>query len=220
MHRHQRKMLNPAFSVQTIRELTPLMAIPAVHLCEKWHKEIEGKEEPSEVIVSHGLSLATLDVIGLAGFGQDFSSVKYDGTEKSNKLSSAYLAIFDPDRGFGLMQFLSFFFPLLRKVPTKKNLELAQAIRWLDEESEAVVLRGMDNAKQMKHNSVLGLMIKSSEEQGMSPSVKDLQNQCLTFLAAGYLFKCSVYFMADTLSNGTTLDTKLPVLHCLGVYGY
>lgn len=179
-------MLNPAFSVQTIRDLAPLMAIPAVHLCEKWLREIEGKgEEPAEVIISHGLSLATLDVIGLAGFGQDFSSVKYDGTEKSNKLSSAYLTIFSTDRAFSLLQFLSFFFPFLRKVPTKRNLEFAWALRWLDEESEAVVHRGIERADKMNHNNLLCLMIKSSEEQGDKFSIKELQNQCLTFLAAG-----------------------------------
>jgi hypothetical protein len=73
LHRHQRKMLNPAFSVNSLRALVPLMAKPGYRLRDAWMDMVnssknkvtdENGEVYTEIKVSSGLSLATLDVIG------------------------------------------------------------------------------------------------------------------------------------------------------------
>lgn len=60
-------MLNPAFSIQAIREMVHLMMIPGVQLRNSWldevkkyNKSIGENNQPTEIIVSNGLSLATL----------------------------------------------------------------------------------------------------------------------------------------------------------------
>lgn len=182
--------MNPAFTVAATRDLVPLMAVPAVQLAEKWQKEIEHKgrnsSTPVEIQVSYGLNLATLDIIGLAGFGQEFHALAYDGTDKINKLSSAYMTIFGSNEGNrSMLRFLSSFFPILGKIPTRDNIEYQRALKWINEESRKVVEHGIQQSKVEKRNNLLALMIDTESEDGKKMSIKELQNQCLTFLAAG-----------------------------------
>ncbi|KAI8089521.1 cytochrome P450 [Halteromyces radiatus] len=203
-HRKQRKMLNPAFSVQALRYMIPLMVAPGVQLRNKWMEIIAQDKKngntngPTEIIVSSGLSLATLDVIGSAGMGQNFDSLQTYNTPSENKLSKAYLDIFKADTS--LFRVLTFFFPILRHVPTERNKMLNQDLKWLDEESRRLVEVGMDRVDQdkKKHQNIsndqgsrqvkdlLTLMVDEVDEAGHSMTVKELQNQCLTFLAAGH----------------------------------
>ncbi|KAI9299889.1 cytochrome P450, partial [Cunninghamella echinulata] len=212
-HRQQRKMLNPAFSIQAIREMTHLMMIPGVQLRNSWMDQIMKNNEkngnsnqPTEIIVSKGLSLATLDVIGEAGFGHSFESIKTADTPQQNKLSKAYMDIFDTKAS--LMRILQFFFPVLEYLPTQRNLDIKQDLKWLNEESEKLIQDGLERIKreersnkenddgkgddtlyQQKKRSkdLLTLMSKEiDQETGSGMSIKELQNQCLTFLAAGH----------------------------------
>jgi cytochrome P450 len=199
-HRHQRKMLNPAFSVNSTRAILPLMAIPGHRLRDQWKAMVESTEhkvkdkegqEYTEIEVSSGLSLATLDVIGWA-FGQDFKSLEFAGTDKQSKLSQAYLHIFSTDAS--PMRVLSFIFPFLRHLPTERNRKMRQSLKWLDEESRNLVQAGVDRAalvkasgiKDNKPKDLLATMVDLiDEETGQGFTVDEIKNQCLTFLAAG-----------------------------------
>ncbi|KAI8373463.1 cytochrome P450 [Choanephora cucurbitarum] len=201
-HRRQRRMLNPAFSVNSVRALVPLMAKPGHLLRDIWLKQIkeeqgnkvrsENGEELTEIEVSSGLSLAALDVIGWA-FGQDFKSVEFSGTPQQSKLSQAYLNIFAPNLGF--IRILSLLFPILRYLPTKRNRLMAKHLKWLNEESRNLVQAGVDRAakekaegiKSDKPKDLLAIMVNLiDEETGKGFTVEELKEQCLTFLAAGH----------------------------------
>jgi cytochrome P450 len=199
-HRHQRKMLNPAFSVNSVRALVPLIAKPGHRLRDTWMKQMaqesskvktEDGQELSEVEVSTGLSMATLDVIGWA-FGQDFKSLEFAGTANQSKLSQAYLSIFSNDMSF--MRILSFIFPILRHLPTERNRRTKRDLKWLDQESRALVQAGIDRAAKTKASHIknngpkdlLATMVDLiDEETGKGFTVDELKEQCLTFLAAG-----------------------------------
>ncbi|KAG0170843.1 hypothetical protein DFQ28_001484 [Apophysomyces sp. BC1034] len=177
LHRQQRKLLNPAFSVQAVQDMVPLMAIPGIQLCNKWIACTSAT--PTEIDVSHDLSLATLDIIGMAGFGQEFRAVNQAGS----KLTEAYMNILPSEPS--LMDFLVFLFPLLRKIPTQRHRELRRKERSLHESSREVVEKGLGRTE--KASDLLALMADQVDEdtkQGMT--VRELQNQCLTFLAAGH----------------------------------
>lgn len=195
-HRHQRKMLNPAFSVNSIRSVLPLMAIPGHRLRDNWLAMIHSTEnkvdnECTEIQVSSGLSLATLDVIGWA-FGQDFKSLEFAGTPYQSKLSQAYLHLFSNDVSF--MRVLTFVFPFLRHLPTPRNRLVRRDLQWLDEESRALVQVGIDRAAKAKASGIIDNKPKDllatmvdliDEETGQGFTADELKNQCLTFLAAG-----------------------------------
>jgi cytochrome P450 len=193
-------MLNPAFSVQSTRALVPLMAVPGHHLRDHWLKLLKSEEttkvgennELTELIISNDLSLATLDVIGLAGFGQDLKSLEYSGTPEQNKLSQAYLHLFSSD--MSIMRVLGLLFPFFRNIPTERNLKIRRDVRWLEEESKALVQAGIERAKAEKEAGItsskpkdlLALMVGLiDEETGKGFTAEELRNQCLTFLAAG-----------------------------------
>ncbi|KAI9264985.1 cytochrome P450 [Phascolomyces articulosus] len=197
VHRRHRKMLNPAFSIQAIRELTPILFVPPVQLVEKWMDEIKAKQtqpdEAVEIVVSHGLSLVTLDEIGLGGFGQEFNAIRNDGTDKVNNLSWAYQTIFDPSDQQNILTLMTQFFPLLQYLPTQRRYEMDKALRLLDEESRNVVHRGIERVHEIKaqgcspENHLLSLMIRNSDDEtGQGLTAEELRNQCLTFLAAGH----------------------------------
>jgi cytochrome P450 len=199
-HRHQRKMLNPAFSVNSVRALVPLMAKPGYQLRDTWMNQMaqestkvktQNGQELSEIEVSTGLSMATLDVIGWA-FGQDFKSLEFHGTPNQSKLSQAYLSIFSNDLTF--MRILTFLFPILRHLPTERNTRAKRDVKWLNEESKTLVQAGIDRAVRAKATGVkedgpkdlLATMVDLiDEETGNGFTVDELKEQCLTFLAAG-----------------------------------
>lgn len=56
------------------------------------------------------LGRATLDIIGLAGFGYTFNSL----TDSSNELALAYATMFSTARKFRVMTILQVWFPILR----------------------------------------------------------------------------------------------------------
>lgn len=185
-------MLNPAFSVQSIRAMVPLMLGPGYTLRDQWlHKISESNTEYTEIEVSKSLSLATLDVIGITAFGQDFKSLSYYGTEKMNRLSKAYLSIFSNETA--IMQILSIVFPILRYLPTKRNREEAKMLRWLKEDSAALVEAGIQRDQEEKRSGkinqskdLLALMVNLiDEDTGKGFTKEELRDQCLTFLAAG-----------------------------------
>ncbi|KAI8138349.1 cytochrome P450 [Fennellomyces sp. T-0311] len=191
VHRRHRKMLHPAFSLQAIRDLVPVLFVPAVHLCEKWTQEIKEKQTADKAVaidVSHGISLAALDEIGLFAFGQEFHAIRNDGTHKINRLGAAYHTIFDPNHR-SMLQLFGLFFPILQKVPTSQNRLIRKALRTMHEESRRVVQRGIERAQSTSKNEnyLLALMIRlSDDESGNGFTPEELRQQCLTFLAAGH----------------------------------
>jgi len=78
VHKRQRRVATPAFSIQNLRALVPLVFSKGEELRDKWMDIIRAAEEdqePSEeqnsrqveIDVCHWISRATFDVIGLAG---------------------------------------------------------------------------------------------------------------------------------------------------------
>jgi cytochrome P450 len=68
VHKRQRRVGMPAFSIQNLRSLTPLIFNKGNRLKEKWLQL--GRESSSRELtidVCHWVSRATFDVIGIAG---------------------------------------------------------------------------------------------------------------------------------------------------------
>ncbi|KAF9079523.1 hypothetical protein BGX27_006315, partial [Mortierella sp. AM989] len=120
-------MLNPAFSVKHIKEMLPIMAIPAELMAKMWLERVDqSKEEGIEFDITTDLGRATLDIIGLAGFGYDFKAL----TDPDNELSMAYSELFGTSAN--LSQFLRAFIPYYEYVPSKDNRRRQKAIDTID----------------------------------------------------------------------------------------
>ena len=123
-HTMQRRIIAPAFTHQSVRQMTPVFFKKADELAEKWKDIIAEKWETTEVTtpprvanaiidVAHWISRASFDVIGLAGFNYDFHAL----TDESEKVYGAYRRMFNiADKRLGLWQVLELYFPILRKI--------------------------------------------------------------------------------------------------------
>jgi cytochrome P450 len=68
VHKRQRRVATPAFSVQNLRALVPLVFNKGLELKERWFSLIESSGTPDVTMdVAHWINRATFDVIGLAG---------------------------------------------------------------------------------------------------------------------------------------------------------
>ena len=72
-HKRQRRILNPAFGVNHIRQITPHFWSKANQFVEAWKPVVESQPEEG-IDVTKWISRVTLDIIGLAG---SYSSCEY-----------------------------------------------------------------------------------------------------------------------------------------------
>jgi cytochrome P450 len=186
-HRHQRKMLNPVFSLNAIRTMVPDMFVPGKRLVDTWTEQLNSGD--NEVNILNGLSRATLDVISINGFGYDYAS-SVPGAPP-NSLNEAYNIIFAGSDTF--VRILFAILPFMRKLPLKRNIDFRHAINVIDTESKNLVTEARNRSSGEKHVSgrkatrdLLTIMTKERDEvsgEGMSDDA--LQAQIMTFLAAG-----------------------------------
>ncbi|KAF9485887.1 cytochrome P450 [Pholiota conissans] len=119
-HRRQRKILTPAFSSSHLKSLAPIFWDKAAELRDIWLAEIDNaptsttKENDHTLLridVLSWLGRATLDVIGLAGFGYRFAAL----TDDMDELARAFGVVFSTARRFRVMTILQVWFPVLRR---------------------------------------------------------------------------------------------------------
>lgn len=120
----------PAFAFRHVKDLYPTFWDKSREMVEaisaSLHATPASGEKPSNVIeVSDWTSRATLDIIGVAGMGQDFGSLK----DPNNKLNQVYKTIFDPPPGTRYLQILGAFLPqwFLKNLPIERNRVLNEA---------------------------------------------------------------------------------------------
>ncbi|KAI0828716.1 cytochrome P450 [Trametes gibbosa] len=107
-HRKQRKMLNPAFSVNHLREMTPLF-YGVVH---KLRSAIEARvyenaSRTAEVDVVNWMGRTALELIGQAGLGYSFDPLVSDATDEFGKALEDIMPTLA--QVHGLQQYIPFF---------------------------------------------------------------------------------------------------------------
>ncbi|KAJ7202836.1 cytochrome P450 [Mycena pura] len=216
-HKRQRKILTPAFSSSHIKSLTPVFWDKASQLRDIWLRLAEAdscntndaKSETPRAFPGYvrvdalaWLGRATLDAIGLAGFGYHFNSL----TDDNNELARAFSVIFSTARKFRVMTVLQVWFPFLRKF-RRNNAVMTQAhatmrrigLELIEERSRAVieeqrrVLSGagdlkIDGDKTVLGRDILSVLIRSNIASAAKEnmSVEEVLCQISTFIAAGH----------------------------------
>lgn len=120
-HTKQRRIIGPAFSQEAIKRMNPIFLSKAQEVLEQWKGIHHVSNRPLALVESSGvivdvanwMSRAAFDVIGLAGFDQDFKAVQ----DESSDVYHAYRSIFNiADKGLGLREIVDLYFPILRKI--------------------------------------------------------------------------------------------------------
>ncbi|KAF9259980.1 cytochrome P450 [Marasmius fiardii PR-910] len=191
-HRRQRRALSPAFSNAALRRLTSVFYDSAYKLKSYWDNEIENHPDGAIIEVQQWMNHVALDSVGIAGFSHDFGAL--DGK------SSAVLDVFQslgqaPPTRFGTLIFLlSFVFPVLLYIPTKRNVILGKMRKRMEELAREMLEKSkrIEESGEAGDKSIIGLLIKAeslnANEKGderlhMTPEEVAAQN---VLLVAGY----------------------------------
>ncbi|PKY16233.1 cytochrome P450 [Rhizophagus irregularis] len=184
-HKRQRKMMNPAFTHNNIKEMVPTF----IRVVSTLKELIEDKiKEDSNINLTPYISKTTLDVIGSVGFNYEFNSLT-----SSNDLADAYASLFNNKTNPVLRIFvsiLSSYIPLVRKIPIDENRKFNNACSVIHRVSKKLMEEKYNEAKngELKSKDLLSLLININKtlpaEEKMTDEV--LQYQIMTFLIAGH----------------------------------
>ncbi|KAJ4468196.1 cytochrome-450 hydroxylase [Lentinula aciculospora] len=171
MHKRQRRLATPAFSIQNMRALIPLVFEKGDQLKNRWKDTMDSSTtEATTVDVCQWMSRATFDIIGLAGFDYNFNSIQ----DESNELFMAYKEMFDKVIGkssfWGTLA--SVYFPTLFKIVPNQRSRII-------ERCQAVIRREAGNMITEKKRK-----IAEGEKCGKVYQGKDILTQLLTSNAA------------------------------------
>ncbi|KAL1939456.1 hypothetical protein VTO73DRAFT_10012 [Trametes versicolor] len=200
-HKHQRKIMNPAFGPAQIRELTPMLIQKAMEvsfdLRRAWAHEASD-HCPARINVLKGLSRVTLDAIGLAGFGHNIGAL---GSQQigDNELAKAFEDIFDVPKRIPALTVLQTVFPILECLSNNimRRFDHALSImrriglqRIADKKASiAAELHEKDSVtcSSPRNRDLLTLLIKANmAPEGPRLSDEDVLAQFSTFLATGH----------------------------------
>ncbi|KAJ6577019.1 cytochrome P450 [Mycena vulgaris] len=126
-HKRQRKILNPAFGVAQIRELTGIFNEKSMQLRDIWMRQIADDSGSSRVDVLAWLRKMTLDVIGQAGFNYQFNAMEPKG--HPNELDQAFTHLFHSPQSQrqGALRFVQAAIPILSIFPTPGGKMIKEA---------------------------------------------------------------------------------------------
>lgn len=184
--------MSPAFSFRHIKTLYPVfwqkareivLAVDAENntnsKCKLEDQAIE--ESVRGLNVANIFSRVTLDIIGVAGFGQTFNAV----SEPSNELYQTYQRIMRTSRTTRALGLLGMILPmgLLRSLPLQRNSEIAHSSSYI-----RMTCRRMIEEKRKKQSlgKDTGIDVLSVAMQSGAFTDDELVDQSMNFLAAGH----------------------------------
>ncbi|XWW96138.1 hypothetical protein V2A60_004109 [Cordyceps javanica] len=185
-HRRQRRSMMPAFQFRHIKDLYPVFWDKSREVVQAMTRTLDGGAE-GRLYVSHWASLATLDIIGMAAMGRDFSAVR----DPDNKLVRQYTRVFEGQSLLRVFLVLGTVLPqwLIEELPVPRIREFRDAMRairsvcqeLIDEKRAKLRAQKRDAAAAADDVDILSIALESGQftDEG-------LQNQLMTFFAAGH----------------------------------
>jgi cytochrome P450 len=121
-HKKQRRLIGPGFTNQAVKAMAPIFFQKAEELRDRWDtliseapKEAQStsSEDSAVLDVSHWVSRATFDAIGLAGFDYNFRCLQ----DETEEVYLAYRKMFNvADKGPGLKGLVQLYLPFVEKI--------------------------------------------------------------------------------------------------------
>ena len=127
-------------------------------------------------------SRAALDIIGVAGMGQDFDAIDNPDTE----LNATYRKVFQPSRQQQIMGFLGLVLPqwFLRSLPLAHNQNIVEASQTIKKVCRQLIRQKQEKLDQKEKRVDVDILSVALESGGFTE--EELVNQMMTFLAAGH----------------------------------
>ena len=139
---------------------------------------VQNLKDAPVVEISEWSSRATLDIIGLAGMGQDFNAI----SDPKNELAAAYRRVFSRGDDSKILAILYFFLPLW--LLKRQNFDMFQAANTIKRTCRQLISKKKERLEQ-KEQRVDVDILSVALESGVFTE-ENLVNQMMTFLAAGH----------------------------------
>ncbi|KAF8319087.1 cytochrome P450 [Clavulina sp. PMI_390] len=196
-HLRQRRVVNPAFGTNQMKEFYPTMLERALKFCDDIVALLNCSPVlPMTIDLVQHTNAASLDILMAAGFGNDLGGKASDDQQQLIEVFKNYL---EQNRGLGLTAGLRLMVPVLRYVPdpskrskvtrTAKETMKCISLRMIAQrraDMEALEAIGVVDTAYGK--DILTLLIKANMAQGVKQRLSDeeLIAQMSTFLFAGH----------------------------------
>jgi cytochrome P450 len=187
----------PAFNFRHIKELYPIFWAKSQEMVLCIEEELKKTAPDNAVEIGEWISRATLDIIGLAGMGQDFNSLK----DPDTKLNRVYRNVFQPNSSAQFLGLLQFFIPMriVQALPFKRNDDILAASQVARETSRQLV---QAKKQKLEKKEALSPDIISVAVESGGFTDEQLANNMMTFLAAGHettasAFTWAIYLMCQ-----------------------
>lgn len=221
-HKMQRKNLMPAFAYRHLKNLIPVFwdksreAVEAmtVHInsggipnseLPDFQKRPDVENDDAVLEAGEWASRATLDIIGVAGLGQDFGAIK----DPDTLLNKTYRKVFKPSRQAAILGLLNLFLPgwFVKNLPVKRNGEIEEAAGIIRETCRHLIRAKKDKLEKKELNDI-DILSVAIESGGFSE--EKLIDQLMTFLAAGHETTATAMTWAVyMLSRNPEIQTRL-----------
>ena len=171
----------PAFNYRHVKDLYPIFWSKSRELVECLKKELDQKSPDNVVEINDWASRATLDIIGVAGLGQDFNALQNPNTE----LNTTYRKIFAPSRAGQRLGLLSMFIhpKIIENLPIKRNDDVFDARRVIRSVSRDIIRQKKETLERNEKRNV-DIISVALESGGFTD--ENLVDQMMTFIAAGH----------------------------------
>ncbi|CEL63637.1 Cholesterol 24-hydroxylase OS=Mus musculus GN=Cyp46a1 PE=2 SV=1 [Rhizoctonia solani AG-1 IB] len=193
-HKRQRRIMNPSFNTPHIRNLVPVFWAKSNQLRDIWLEKLRDKPDGETIDILLGTTCATLDIIGIAGFGYEFHSL--EGTDE-DELAKAFMSVFNSnDKKPSTIGLLVMIICHRLGIPTKvsrrlkANLATIRRIGMRIVEDKKTILKQNKGGEESHGRDLLTLLIKSNiapdVEKDEVMTDEEIFGQISTFLAAGH----------------------------------
>lgn len=236
-HRRQRRVLNPAFSVTAIREMVPDFFGVAYKLRDAVAAEA-GKpsldeKKPQEVEVHELVSHATLDIIGVSGFGaRDLSS-------SDSALGTSYADLLTARNQANIFDFLQITYPAFKNLPTKATRKIKDSRTITDKLGHDIVAerkKALEAAGDTDTRDMLSRLLRANMAPDLKPEQRmtddEVMGQITTLMFAGHettstamswaLWRLAIHqdIQAKLRAELMTIDTDEPSIDALNALTY
>ncbi|KAG9034812.1 hypothetical protein FRB95_012505 [Tulasnella sp. JGI-2019a] len=222
VNRKQRRVLNPAFSMAQVKQLTPTMIVKTQELKNAWINELATATPDSTIDVLDWLGHMALDIIGEAGFGYQFNTLHdhASGVPK-NELAAAFEELLAGAAAADVIGILGLFIPFVQKLPFKRNivaLNCKAVMHRIGSEIVQEKKKDLDLAKasgkadQLVEKDVLSAILRCNMQEIGAGKITDdeVLAQIATFIVAGQdSSSASITWALYRLSKSKDIQAKL-----------
>ncbi|KAJ7075289.1 cytochrome P450 [Mycena belliarum] len=242
VHKHQRKIMNPAFGAPQVRELTRVFVEKSAQLRDIWKAKADQNGGSARVEVMSDITKATLDIIGLAGFNHNINALGTQSDDVPDPLAAAFETLSASERQLTLLRNLQGVYPIFRYISTHAdNIGRAAQAEMLRIGRQLLASSKRDISdtgtfETGRARDLLNLLVRANTSKEIPVhqrlSDEDVLAQVPTFLVAGHettstAVTWALYALTQNVKAQTRLreqllsiDTETPTLEELNSLPY